>query len=128
MGSILIIDDEKNIRTMIKDILEDEKFICHVAQDWDEGKKVLLQNKIDVMLLDVWLPKVGGIDILKNVHHPNIIYLKEIFETPKKLNLVMELVTGGELFDKIVEKGSYAAANGSTFSATLRPSEICSAS
>jgi calcium/calmodulin-dependent protein kinase I len=47
------------------------------------------------------------VDILKKVNHPNIIALKELFDTPDKLYLIMELVTGGELFDKIVEKGSY---------------------
>jgi len=47
------------------------------------------------------------VDILKKVNHSNIIALKDIFDTPEKLYLVMELVTGGELFDKIVEKGSY---------------------
>jgi len=47
------------------------------------------------------------VDILKRVSHPNIIALKELFDTTDKLYLVMELVTGGELFDKIVEKGSY---------------------
>lgn len=46
--------------------------------------------------------------ILEQLDHPNIIKLKEIFETPRRLNLVMELVTGGELFDRIVEKGSYS--------------------
>jgi len=47
------------------------------------------------------------VKILKQVNHPNIVGLKELFETDKNLYLVMELVTGGELFDKIVEKGSY---------------------
>jgi len=41
------------------------------------------------------------------VHHPNIGGLKDVFETKEKVYLVMELVTGGELFDKIVEKGSF---------------------
>jgi len=45
--------------------------------------------------------------ILQKVHHPNIIELKELLDTKDHLYLVMELVTGGELFDKIVEKGSY---------------------
>jgi len=47
------------------------------------------------------------IQILKKVHHDNIISLKELFDTPDYLFIVTELVTGGELFDKIVEKGSY---------------------
>jgi len=47
------------------------------------------------------------IQILKKVNHENIIALKELFDTPDYLFIVTELVTGGELFDKIVEKGSY---------------------
>eukprot|EP01092_Planopodium_desertum_P003606 TRINITY_DN16666_c0_g1_i4.p1 TRINITY_DN16666_c0_g1~~TRINITY_DN16666_c0_g1_i4.p1 ORF type:complete len:278 (-),score=68.07 TRINITY_DN16666_c0_g1_i4:70-813(-) len=45
---------------------------------------------------------------MKKVNHRNIIKLKAVFEDPKKVYLVMELVTGGELFDRIVEKGSYS--------------------
>jgi len=48
------------------------------------------------------------IDILKKVNHPNIICLKDIIDTKNCLFLVTELVTGGELFDKIVELGSYS--------------------
>ncbi|KAL6078330.1 Myosin light chain kinase [Balamuthia mandrillaris] len=46
-------------------------------------------------------------EILKKVHHPNIIALNEMVEAGDRLYFVMELVTGGELFDRIVEKGSY---------------------
>jgi len=48
------------------------------------------------------------IKILKQVDHPNIIKLKELFETPTMLAIVTELVTGGELFDKIVAQGNYS--------------------
>jgi len=47
-------------------------------------------------------------EILKKVQHPNIIALKEIIDTKNCLFIVTELVTGGELFDKIVELGSYS--------------------
>ncbi len=43
-------------------------------------------------------------EILRKVHHPSIIHLIEMFETDEFLFLVMELVVGGELFDRIVEK------------------------
>jgi len=46
--------------------------------------------------------------ILQKVHHKNIIGLIEMIDTPDTLYLVMELVTGGELFDRIVDKGSYS--------------------
>jgi len=47
-------------------------------------------------------------EILKRVNHPNVIALKEIIDTKSCLFIVTELVTGGELFDKIVELGSYS--------------------
>lgn len=48
------------------------------------------------------------ISILKLVKHPNVIGLVEIFETRRKLYLVMEMLTGGELFDRIVERGFFS--------------------
>ncbi|KAM9369068.1 calcium/calmodulin-dependent protein kinase type IV-like [Phaethornis superciliosus] len=48
------------------------------------------------------------IGVLLRLSHPNIIKLKEIFETPSEIVLVLELVTGGELFDRIVERGFYS--------------------
>mmetsp|Transcript_18465 Transcript_18465/g.36964 ORF Transcript_18465/g.36964 Transcript_18465/m.36964 type:complete len:504 (+) Transcript_18465:28-1539(+) len=44
------------------------------------------------------------IDILKEVDHPNIIKLHEVYEDEKYLHLVTELCTGGELFDRIIAK------------------------
>jgi len=51
------------------------------------------------------------IDVMGQLKHPNVIKLFEIFDEPKKMMLVMELVTGGELFDRIVSKGSYTEAD-----------------
>jgi len=48
------------------------------------------------------------IDIMARVQHTNVLRLFEIFDTDTKLSLVMELVNGGELFYKIVDKGSYS--------------------
>merc|ERR1712063_191212 len=51
------------------------------------------------------------IEILTRVKHPNIINLKEIMEDDDTLYIITELVTGGELFDKIVELGAYTEAD-----------------
>ncbi|KJP89697.1 CAMK/CDPK protein kinase [Plasmodium fragile] len=48
------------------------------------------------------------IDIMKNLDHPNVIKLLETFEDSKQIYLVMELCTGGELFDRIVKKGPFS--------------------
>ncbi|XP_014662215.1 PREDICTED: calcium/calmodulin-dependent protein kinase type IV-like [Priapulus caudatus] len=47
------------------------------------------------------------IGVLLKLKHPNVIELKEIFETTEEIHLVLELVTGGELFERIVARGCY---------------------
>eukprot|EP01126_Amoeba_proteus_P007730 TRINITY_DN1277_c0_g2_i3.p1 TRINITY_DN1277_c0_g2~~TRINITY_DN1277_c0_g2_i3.p1 ORF type:complete len:202 (+),score=37.80 TRINITY_DN1277_c0_g2_i3:187-792(+) len=47
------------------------------------------------------------IDIMKKLKHKNIISLEEVYDEPNRIYLVMELVTGGELFDQIVSRGTY---------------------
>ena len=47
------------------------------------------------------------IDILKNLDHPNILRLYEVFETKKYIYLVTEYCQGGELFDEIISRGKF---------------------
>jgi calcium-dependent protein kinase len=51
---------------------------------------------------------ITEIDILKNLDHPNIVKLYEIIEDRKHYHLVTELLTGGELFDKIMKLGHFS--------------------
>jgi len=51
------------------------------------------------------------IDIMKKLQHPNIIQLMEVIDTPDTLYLVLEFASGGELFDAIVNKGSYSESD-----------------
>jgi len=44
---------------------------------------------------------------MKKLDHPNIIKLYEAFEDNRNIYLVMEVCEGGELFDRIIEKGSF---------------------
>ncbi|KAL3237316.1 hypothetical protein MRX96_048188 [Rhipicephalus microplus] len=53
------------------------------------------------------------IKVLRRLKHSNIVQLLETYEDKNKVYLVMELVTGGELFDRIVEKGSYTEKDAS---------------
>lgn len=59
------------------------------------------------------------IAILMNLKHPNIIRLLDVYETTDKLCLVMELANGGELFDRIIERGSYSERDASMLMLSL---------
>jgi len=48
------------------------------------------------------------IDIMRKLKHKNIISLEEVYDEPEYIYLVLELVTGGELFDQIVSRGTYS--------------------
>lgn len=47
------------------------------------------------------------VEILQRLEHPNIVHLKQVFDCPQNFYMVMEVCSGGELFDRIVEKEHY---------------------
>uniref|UniRef100_A0A8D2Q8V2 Calcium/calmodulin-dependent protein kinase type 1B n=1 Tax=Varanus komodoensis TaxID=61221 RepID=A0A8D2Q8V2_VARKO len=53
------------------------------------------------------------IAVLKKIQHENIVALEDIYESPTHLYLAMQLVTGGELFDRIIERGYYTEKDAS---------------
>jgi two-component system nitrogen regulation response regulator NtrX len=67
MGAILIIDDETGIRLTLASILEDEKYKVFTAEDALAGIETLKREIIDLVFLDVLLPKLGGIEALEKI-------------------------------------------------------------
>ncbi|MFQ5692078.1 MAG: UDP-3-O-acyl-N-acetylglucosamine deacetylase [Nitrospinota bacterium] len=66
-GHILIVDDEESIRHSLEAILRDEGFTTTQAADGDEALRVLGRESPDLILLDVWLPGLNGIQTLQAV-------------------------------------------------------------
>ena len=73
MSDILIVDDEKDIRELIADILGDEGFPTRTAANADEAIGALNAEEPALMILDIWLKdsRMDGIDILKQVKRNN---------------------------------------------------------
>jgi len=67
MSTILVIDDEPGIRSAIRGILEDEGYNALVAEDAVVGLELLDRGGIDLVFLDVWLPRMGGIEALSEM-------------------------------------------------------------
>ncbi|MBL9055130.1 MAG: sigma-54-dependent Fis family transcriptional regulator [Rhodobacteraceae bacterium] len=73
MTSILITDDEKDIRELIGDILKDEGYVVRLAANSDECMAEINAEPPALMILDIWLKdsRMDGIDILKTVKRDN---------------------------------------------------------
>ena len=73
MSSILIVDDEKDIRELIADILKDEGFSTRLAANSDDCMAEINADPPSLMILDIWLKdsRMDGIDILKSVKRDN---------------------------------------------------------
>lgn len=65
MARILIIDDERAIRNTLKDILETEKYKVDLAEDGMTGLEKIEENEYDVILCDIKMPKMDGIEVLE---------------------------------------------------------------
>jgi len=66
-GRILIVDDEVGIRNTLRRILEDEGYTIVDVESGEECLGILAKRDFDLMLLDVWLPGIDGLEVLKRV-------------------------------------------------------------
>lgn len=65
MSKVLIIDDEKQILDSLSSILKDEGFQVFTAREGREGLKLFDTVKPEIVLLDVWMPDLDGLQVLK---------------------------------------------------------------
>ena len=71
MSNILIIDDEKAIRKTLGEILSYEGYKIEDAENGDEGLKKLKEKSYDVVLCDIKMPKVDGLEFLEKAKEIN---------------------------------------------------------
>jgi two-component system, OmpR family, aerobic respiration control protein ArcA len=81
MTTILIIDDEDDIRLAVKTLLESEGYTVKEATGGKEGLKVLKQNKIDLILLDFFMPDMNGRQVIEAIRKNKTLQQKIILLT-----------------------------------------------
>jgi putative two-component system response regulator len=92
---ILVVDDEEAIRTMIRNVLRQIGFQCSTASDGREAIKVLDERAIDVVIADIKMPGMDGIEltrIIKEKYNSDIIILTGFIEN--------------FTYEKVIEKGA----------------------
>jgi len=65
VAHVLVVDDEPDIRELVKDILEDEGYAVRTAADARTARAALQVATPDAMLLDIWMPETDGISLLR---------------------------------------------------------------
>ncbi|MDD5348250.1 MAG: response regulator [Candidatus Omnitrophica bacterium] len=95
--SILIIDDDKEIRESFQRILERQEYKVSIAADGDEGLTLCKEIDIDVALTDIAMPNMDGLEFLRLVHH----------YSPKTEVIMM---TGQSTVERCVKAIEYGAA------------------
>ncbi len=86
---ILVVEDEKTLADLIKEGLEEESYSVDVAYDGEEGLFMAENEPFDIVVLDIMLPKINGIEILKSMRTKGI-------KTP-----VLMLTAKSEVEDKV---------------------------
>ena len=79
MPNILIVDDEAAIRESLRGVLEDEKYNVTDAASGEACLDQLQQKSFDVVLLDIWLPGMDGLQTLENIRE---------FEAPPEVIII----------------------------------------
>lgn len=91
---ILVVDDEESIRKLLTDVLESEDYMVIPCGDTDEGYKRALKSQPDLAILDIKMPKIGGIELCRLFREnpltkaiPIIMLTVESSETDKVIGL-----------------------------------------
>jgi DNA-binding response OmpR family regulator len=92
---VLYIDDEANLRILVKDQLVAEGFTVETADDGDTGVEVLKKQKFDVVLLDIRMPRMGGIDVLKYIKEHKVPCRIIMLTAVDDLSVALESVKNG---------------------------------
>jgi two-component system nitrogen regulation response regulator NtrX len=95
MEKILIIDDEASIREVLKDILSDEGYEVFEAPDGVEGLRMMKTEPVDLVFLDIWLPRMGGIDVLKLIREEYPVVSTIIISGHANVDLAVKAIKMG---------------------------------
>lgn len=116
MRKVLVVEDDQDVRNLYKQILENAGFEITTAVDGEEGLAKILEGGFSLILLDIMLPKIDGIEILRKLksatpQKPNgkIILLtnisqESVFKEAATLGAKLVLVKTSINPDQLVEK------------------------
>lgn len=95
MKKILIIDDNETFRTTLADYLPKEKYEVITASNGEEGLEKKEQEKPDLIILDIMMPKMGGLEFLNKINK------KESQELPVPIIIASQMSEMSEISEGV---------------------------
>jgi DNA-binding response OmpR family regulator len=96
MKRILIIEDDRSIAELQKDYLEVAGFEVYVCSDGLEGLQVLKNNECDLLILDIMLPGIDGLDILRSMKEDKDIPVLLVSAKKEEIDKIKGLSLGAD--------------------------------
>jgi DNA-binding response OmpR family regulator len=69
---ILIVEDERNVASMVRSCIESEGYTCSIAYDGETGLQLFRQHQPDVVILDLKLPRMSGLDVCTHIRQAKV--------------------------------------------------------
>jgi DNA-binding NtrC family response regulator len=98
MATILVVDDELGIRALLSEILADEGHTVELAENAAQARQVRESLRPDLVLLDIWMPDVDGVTLLKE------------WSASGQLSMPVIMMSGHGTIDTAVEATKYGAS------------------
>lgn len=95
-NTILIVDDDKEIAKLVEVYLRNEGFQILQAQDGIEALKVLSLNPVDLIVLDVMMPNMDGLELCKQIRIDNQVPILMLSAKVQDMDKIMGLMTGAD--------------------------------
>ncbi len=109
---LLYVEDEDALRTLVKSQLESEGFDVDTADDGDTGIEMIGKGAYEVILLDMRMPRVSGIDVLKHLRQKKASSRVIVLTAVDDLSVAIEAVKNGanDYITKPYDLGSLMAS------------------
>lgn len=111
-NKILIIEDDEQIRRMYKQAFEAQEYLCEVEENGNLAINKALENKPDIILLDIMMPNIDGLAVLDKLKNDSM--LKDI---PV---LMLSNLSAQEVIDAALQRGAMEFINKSS----VKPREV----
>ena len=96
MTTILAIDDEESILRVVEPYLTAEGYTVHLAMDGPSGLAAFRRHKPDLIILDVMLPGLNGLDVLQQIRRESDVYVMMLTAKSEEVDRVVGLTVGAD--------------------------------